>query len=67
MGDHSRVSGKTTIWKAMDDTHGEMVVCLMESTEKTKSMAMEFTNGLTDESIKEIGRLESNMDLESIL
>jgi len=64
---HSRESGKTTIWKAMDDTPGEMVVCLMESTEKTKSMVMEFTNGLTGESIKEIGRLESNMDLESIL
>lgn len=67
MEGHSRESGKTTIWKAMDDTPGEMVVCLMESTEKIKSMAMEFTNGLTGESIKEIGLLESNMDLVSIL
>jgi len=43
--------------KKMDkgNTSGKMAVILMDSGEKTRSMAMGFIAGLTEESIKEVG------------
>jgi hypothetical protein len=62
----SKVSGKTTIWRAMASTTGKMVDSTRVSTHKIKSMVTDIIVGLTVGVTKGTGGSGSNTDLENI-
>jgi len=64
MGDSTVVSGRTQEWREQVFSHGLIIGDTKVNISMTKRKAKECSTGLMAGNMKEIGRMENNMELE---